>query len=79
MTEITKIAVYLNCGTCNTILAHSSHTTVKTNVKMAIQKVGKDLEQNLVGYFLNLKLIVEFYTVLKGKIHHQYHDIHDIK
>ena len=59
MTEITKIAVCFHSDTCNGSSAHSFRTPALTNVKMAIQKVGKDPEQNLVGCFAEFQISSE--------------------
>jgi len=42
MTEITKIVVSFHCETCNAFSTHSFQATVVVNVKIALQKAGKD-------------------------------------
>ena len=48
---MTRIAVSFQCDTHNPFSTHSSRATTGINVKMVIQTVGKDPEQNLVGSF----------------------------
>ena len=55
VTEITKIAVSFHCGTCKALSTHFCRATAGINVKMVIQRVGKDPEQNLVGCFDEFK------------------------
>ena len=50
-TEIAKIAVSLHCDTRNTFSTHFHQTTIVINVKIVIQKVGKDPEQSLGRVF----------------------------
>ena len=66
---MTKLAASFQCDTCSAGIF----------VKEVIQNVAKDDEQNLVGYSDECKSIVEFYTALKGKIYHQYHDTCDME
>jgi len=79
MTEITKIAVSFHWDTCSAFFTLSCRAAAVTNCKMVLQKVVGDPEQKLVGLLLNLKLIVEFYTVLKGKIYCKHHDTFDME
>ena len=41
--------------------------------------VEKILNKIWLGVLMNLKLIVEFYTALEGKIYRQYHRTHDME
>ena len=74
--EISRNAVSFYCDTRNAFLRNSRLPILVKNVKIAIQKIEKDPEQSLVGLLLNLKVIGEFYTVLKTKIDCQYRDTH---
>ena len=56
MTEITKIAVSFYCDTHNTVSTHLCRAPAVRNVKMVMQEVGKDPEQNLVGCFADFKI-----------------------
>ena len=53
------------------------HGTAKQ--QLLIQKVERDPKQNLLGCYDELKLIVEFYSALKGKIYCQYRDSCDME
>ena len=54
--EITINDVSFHSDTNNTFSRHCYRATAGLNVKIAIQKVGKDPEQNLVGCFDELKI-----------------------
>ena len=54
--KITRIAVSFHCGTRNAFLTHFCRAPDLTNVKIVIQKVGKDSEQNLMGCFAEFKI-----------------------
>jgi len=56
MTEITKIVVSLHCDTRNAFSIHSHLATVVKNIRIVMQNVGKDLEQDLVGCFAEFKI-----------------------
>ena len=45
---MTKIAVSFQCDKCNAFSIHSCRATTGINVKVVIQNVVKDPEQNLV-------------------------------
>ena len=79
MTKITKIAVSFQCYTHNTFSTHSCRATTGVNDRVVIQNVGIDPEQNLVGCFDELKLIMEFYTATYRKIYYQYCDTRDME
>ena len=49
VTEITKIAVSFHCDTRNDFSTHSCRAPALTNIKMVVQEVVRDPEQNLVG------------------------------
>ena len=53
--EIT-INVSFHSDTNNTFARHCYRATTGVNVKLAIQKVGIDPEQNLVGCFVELNI-----------------------
>ena len=77
--EISRIAASFHCDTRSAFLTNSRLLILVIRVKIVIQKVGKDSEQNFVGCLLNLKLIGEFYTVLKAKVDCQYRGTHDMQ
>ena len=54
---MTKDAVSFQCYTRNTFSTHSCRATTRINVKVVIQNVEKDPEQNLVGYFDELQIL----------------------
>ena len=76
---MTKIAVSFQCDTGNDFSTHSCKASTGINVKVVVNNIAKDAEQTLLVVLMNFKLIVEFYTAVKGKIYHQYHDTHDME
>ena len=48
---MTKIAVSFHCDAYGAFSTHSCRATAEINVKMIIQRVERDPEQNLVGCF----------------------------
>jgi len=54
----------------------STHSC-RVNVKMA--KLKKTLNKIWWSILMNSKLTIEIYSVLKGKIYHQYHDTYDME
>jgi len=56
VTEITKLAISFHCDTPNTSSTHSCRATAGINVKMIVQKVRIDAEQNLMGCFAEFKI-----------------------
>ena len=49
VTEMTEIAISFQCDTRNAFSTPSCRTAAEINVKMVVQNVGKDPEQNLLG------------------------------
>ena len=50
-----------------------------SNIKILMQKVGIDPEQNLMGNFAKSKINSEFYTDYKGRINCEYWDTYDME
>ena len=77
MTQLSKIAVSFHCDTRNAFSIHSHLATVVKNIRIVMQNVGKDLEQDLVGCFAEFKInssILHCFTASKRKIYRQYRD-----
>ena len=51
-----KVAVPVHCDTFNAFSTHSCRATAEINIKMVIQKVERDPEQNLLGSFDDFKI-----------------------
>jgi len=75
-----------NCQNCyflfivtHAFSTHSCWTTAGLNVKMVIQKIGKDPEQSLVGCFDEFKIRNGILRYWKGKIYCQYCDTCDME
>ena len=56
LTKMTKIAVSFRSDTRYAFPTHSCRATAEINVRVVIQNVGKDPEQNLVGCFDEQKI-----------------------
>ena len=74
-----KIAIYFHCDTCNPFSLHSCRETAGINVKMVIQKVGKDPEQNLMGCFDEFKIYNRILHYFKRKNIPQNRDTHGME
>ena len=77
--EIAKIAVSFHCDTCSAFVTRSYQATVVINVKIAMQKVGEDLEQSLMGYFAEFKFDSGVLLSFKAEIGCQYSYTCDIE
>ena len=64
---MTKIAVSFQCDTRRTFSTHSCKVTARANVKVVIQNVGKEPEQNLVECFDEFKINSGILDYFKGK------------
>ena len=59
MAEITKIVVSLHCHTCSVfskLSTYCSKAPAVTNVKIIVQKAGKDPEENFLRCFTEIKI-----------------------
>ena len=68
MNKIAKMAVPFYCGRCNTFMTHSHCAIVMTSVRMIIERVGKDPEQNQLGCFAEFKINSGILHCFKRKI-----------
>ena len=62
-----KITASFKCDICSTFSTHSWRATTELNVKVVIQNVGKDPEQNLVGCFDKFKTNCKILHCFKRK------------